>query len=133
MSDVSVVQTLLRQTDAALRRYADPGWRPDRADADRRGLLPAWPNRPRPGSDVQLAYVQAFIGRGPVRSDLALLAGLLDGTVTIEGLTVDTELRWRILHRLVSRGAAGEPRSRPNWAGTPPTRASGTLPPAAPR
>ena len=41
--------------------------------------------------------------------DLALLAGLLDGTVTIEGLTVDTELRWRILHRLVSRGAAGEP------------------------
>ena len=27
VSDVSVVQTLLRQTDATLRRYADPGWR----------------------------------------------------------------------------------------------------------
>ena len=38
-----------------------------------------------------------------------MLAGLLDGTVAIDGLTVDTELRWRILHRLVSRGAAGEP------------------------
>jgi aminopeptidase N len=29
--------------------------------------------------------------------------------VAIEGLTVDTELRWRILHRLVSRGTVGEP------------------------
>src|SRR5690242_4789579 len=27
VNDVSVVQTLLRQTDATLRRYADPGWR----------------------------------------------------------------------------------------------------------
>jgi aminopeptidase N len=39
--------------------------------------------------------------------DVALLAGLLDGSATIEGLTVDTELRWQFLRRLVSRGTAG--------------------------
>jgi len=108
VTDVSVVQTLLRQTDATLRRYTDPGWR-------RAGLtlaaeaLRQLMEQAEPGSDVQLAYAQAFIGVALSDEDLALLAGLLDGTVAIEGLTVDTELRWRILHRLVSRGAAGEP------------------------
>ncbi len=108
VTDVSVVQTLLRQTDATLHRYTDPGWR-------RAGLalaaeaLRQLMEQAEPGSDVQLAYTQAFIGVALSDEDLALLAGLLDGTVAIEGLTVDTELRWRILHRLVSRGAAGEP------------------------
>jgi aminopeptidase N len=40
-------------------------------------------------------------------SDLALLSGLLDGSAYMDGLVVDTELRWRLLHRLVSQGAAG--------------------------
>ena len=39
--------------------------------------------------------------------DLALLAGLLDGSVVLDGLTVDTELRWALLGRLVSRGFRG--------------------------
>ena len=108
MGDVSVVQTLLRQTDAALRRYTDPGWRQTGLTLTA-GALRQLMERAEPGSDVQLAHTQAFIGVALSGEDLALLAGLLDGTVTIEGLTVDTEMRWRILHRLVSRGAAGEP------------------------
>jgi aminopeptidase N len=39
--------------------------------------------------------------------DLALLAGLLDGSAAIDGLAIDTELRWHLLYRLASRGAAG--------------------------
>ena len=108
VSDVSVVQTLIRQTDATLRRYADPGWRQTGLTLTA-GALRQLMEQAEPGSDVQLIYAQAFIGLALSGADLALLAGLLDGTVTIEGLTVDTELRWRILHRLVSRGAAGEP------------------------
>jgi aminopeptidase N len=108
VGDVSVVQTLLRQTDAALRRYTDPAWRQTGLTLTA-GALRRLMDRAEPGSDVQLAYMQAFIGVALSGEDLALLAGLLDGTVTIEGLTVDTEMRWRILHRLVSRGAAGEP------------------------
>ena len=40
--------------------------------------------------------------------DLEFLAGLLDGTAALDGLAVDTELRWALLRRLVSRGVRGE-------------------------
>jgi aminopeptidase N len=107
VTDISVLQTLLRQASAALRRYTDPAWRPaglERTAAALRDLL----ERAEPGSDAQLAYAQAFAGMAVSPGDLALLAGLLDGSREIDGLAVDTELRWRLLRRLVSRGAARE-------------------------
>ena len=108
VGDVSVVQTLLRQATAALHRYTDPSWRQEGL-ALTAGALRGHMEQAAPGSDVQLAYAQAFIGVAQSPGDLELLASMLDGTRVFEGLTVDTELRWRILHRLVSRGAAGEP------------------------
>jgi aminopeptidase N len=108
VSDVSVAQTLLRQINAALHRYTDPAWRETGLEATAtalRGLL----EQAEPGSDIQLAYMQAFAGMAISPTDLALLAGLLYGTSSIDGLVIDTELRWRLLHRLVSRGAAGYP------------------------
>jgi len=102
VTDISVVQTLLRQAGQAVRRFADPGWRETglalMADA-LRGLL----NEAEPGSDAQLAYVRAFAATATAQDDLALLAGLLDGSVVLDDLTVDTELRWTLLERLVSR------------------------------
>ena len=38
--------------------------------------------------------------------------GCWTARVTVDGLAVDTELRWRLLRRLVSRGAAGRGRDR---------------------
>src|SRR6266581_4049507 len=61
-----------------------------------------------PGSDRQLAYAHALTGVATTLTDLSLLAGLLAGSTVIEGLVVDTELRWLLLGRLVSRGAAGQ-------------------------
>jgi aminopeptidase N len=102
VADISVVQTLLQQAGQAVRRFADPGWRQTglalMADA-LRGLL----REAAPGSDAQLAYVRALAGVATADDDLALLAGLLDGSVVLDGLTVDTELRWALLGRLVSR------------------------------
>ncbi len=106
VGDISVTQTLLRQAGAAARRYTDPAWRDTGLRliaATSRKLL----QRAEPGSDRQLAYLQALIGVAAEPGDLALLRGLLDGSTTLDGLAVDTELRWRLLHRLVSRGAAG--------------------------
>jgi aminopeptidase N len=109
VADISVVQTLLRQASQAVRRFADPGWREAGLTlmaSKLRGLLDAAPA----GSDLQLAYVRAFAGVATSGHDLALLAGLLDGSVVIDGLSVDTDLRWALLLRLVSRGtAAAEP------------------------
>ena len=108
VGDISVAQTLLRQAGAATRRYTDPAWRDTGLGlmaAALRDLL----QQSQPGSDRQLAYVQALAGVAAEPGDLALLSGLLDGSAVLGGLAVDTELRWRLLHRLVSRGAAGEP------------------------
>jgi aminopeptidase N len=106
VSGISVAQTLLRQAGAALRQYADPGWRPaglQLSATTLRGLA----ERAAPGSDAQLAYLQALASVAVSPDDLGLLAGLLDGSVRLDGLAVDTELRWRLLTRLISRGAAG--------------------------
>jgi aminopeptidase N len=104
--DISVVQTLLRQAGAALRRFTDPSWRAGGAN-EAAGVLLGLAERAAPGSDRQLAFLQAFASLATSRSDLSLLGGLLDGTAFMDGLVVDTELRWRLLHRLCSRGAAG--------------------------
>jgi aminopeptidase N len=105
--DISVVQTLLRQAALAVRQYADRTWRAAGLDlmaSALRSLLTAAPA----GSDHQLAYVRAFSAVATSPADLKLLDGLLDGSVVLDGLAVDTDLRWALLRRLVSRGVRGE-------------------------
>ena len=105
--DISVVQTLLRQATQAVRHYAEPSWREEGLAlmaSSLRSLLGSAPA----GSDHQLAYVRAFTGVATSPADLSLLAGLLDGSTVLDGLVVDTDLRWTLLRRLVSRGVLGE-------------------------
>jgi aminopeptidase N len=107
VKDISVVQTLLRQATLAARQYADPSWRAEGLAfiaSSLRSLCAAAPG----GSDDQLAYVRAFTAVATSAEDLEFLAGLLDGTVRLDGLAVDTDLRWALLRRLVSRGVRGE-------------------------
>jgi aminopeptidase N len=106
ITEVSVLRTVLLQASSAVRRFADPAWRAEglaRMAATLRDLL----GRAAPGSDAQLTYARALAGVAG-GGDLGLLAGLLDGSRPVDGLAVDTDLRWEILHRLVSQGAAGE-------------------------
>jgi aminopeptidase N len=102
VADISVVQTLLRQASQAVRRFADPGWRETGLALIASTLRDLLYEAPA-GSDAQLAYVRAFAGVAVTADDLALLAGLLDGSVVLDGLIVDTDLRWSLLGRLVSR------------------------------
>jgi aminopeptidase N len=103
---VVVLERVLSQAHMAIGRYADPGWRHDGlAQFDsplRRWLLDA-----PPGSDHQLAFAEALADVAVTPASLDLLAGLLAGSASLDGLAVDTELRWKLLHRLVSRGQAG--------------------------
>ncbi|MBL1098126.1 aminopeptidase N [Streptomyces coffeae] len=106
-SDIGVVQSLHRQVKLALELYAAPDWRPT-------GLA-TWTETTldhlraaAPGSDHQLAWARAFAATARTDAQLDLLAGLLDGTETIEGLAVDTELRWALLERLAATGRADE-------------------------
>ncbi len=107
ISEIGVLQTTIRQASAAARRFTDPAWRPEGIGGLMAPGLRRLAEQAEPGSDRQLAYLQAFAGVATRPDDLALLAGLLDGSAHLDGLEVDTELRWRLLQRLASEGAAG--------------------------
>ena len=107
VTDVAVAQSLLRQARMAVRQYADPAWRETglRLLAD---ALHELMTEAEPGSDFQLAYAQAFVPVATSDEHVTYVRGLLDGLVTLEGLAVDTDMRWTLLRRLVVRGALSE-------------------------
>jgi aminopeptidase N len=103
---VAVTERVLAQASIAIRRYGEEGWRHDglvQFDAALRG----WLLGAAPGSDRQLAFARALADVAVTPASLDLLAGLLAGSASLDGLAVDTDLRWKLLHRLVSRGQAG--------------------------
>ncbi|GAA2985369.1 aminopeptidase N [Streptomyces lactacystinicus] len=106
-SDIGVVQSVHRQVKLALDAYTDPQWREQGLDrwaaAAEEHLRAA-----EPGSDHQLAWARALASVARTDGQLGLLAGLLDGSVEIKGLAVDTELRWTLLMRLAATGRADE-------------------------
>ncbi|MCU0301408.1 MAG: aminopeptidase N [Candidatus Nanopelagicales bacterium] len=107
-TDIGVVQKVLLQARTAIEAYAAPEhvepYRRRLSGAVHAALLEA-----APGGDHQLAYARALIATAGTDAELDLLAGLLAGTTEVPGLTVDTDLRWSILGRLVAMGRLGEP------------------------
>ncbi|MEU6917350.1 aminopeptidase N [Streptomyces olindensis] len=106
-SDIGVVQSLQRQVKLAIDLYADP--------AAREALLARWTDATlahlraaAPGSDHQLAWARAFAATARTPEQLDLLDALLEGAQTIEGLVVDTELRWTFVQRLAAVGRFDE-------------------------
>lgn len=106
-SDIGVVQSLHRQVKLAVDLYADPAWREQGlatwTEASLEHLRGA-----EPGSDHQLAWARAFAATARTEGQLTYLSALLDGAAEIEGLVVDTELRWAFLERLVATGVLGD-------------------------
>ncbi|QEU94346.1 aminopeptidase N [Streptomyces kanamyceticus] len=106
-SDIGVVQSLHRQVKLALDLYAAP--------AGRDAALTRWTEATlehlraaEPGSDHQLAWARAFAATARTDAELALLEALLDGSESVEGLAVDTELRWGFVARLAATGRLDE-------------------------
>ncbi|XVQ83936.1 aminopeptidase N [Microbispora siamensis] len=104
--DMTVLQTVLRQARQAVQQYADPEWRATGL-AELAGALRRLVAAAEPGSDHQLAYVNALAATATSSEDLAFLKGVLDGTEVLEGLTVDADLRWTLIQSLVSGGVLG--------------------------
>jgi aminopeptidase N len=104
-SAIGVVQVLLRQVAVALAAYADPAWAREGfamlADAAYENMRGA-----EPGGDHQLTWARVFGSAARDDAHLATVRGLLDGSVTVDGLAVDTELRWHLLQCLVAMGKA---------------------------
>ncbi|WP_319437576.1 aminopeptidase N [Mycobacterium sp. RTGN5] len=106
-SEVGVAQRLLLQAQTALNSYADPAWACANgwpAFADR---LLDLARESAPGSDHQLAFVNALCTSVLQLHHVAVLATLLDNEpaeVNLPGLEIDTDLRWRIVTALAASG-----------------------------
>jgi aminopeptidase N len=59
-----------------------------------------------PGSDSQLQLARAFSGVACTDEQVALVEAVFAGSTPIEGLAIDTDLRWHLLHQLVAAGRA---------------------------
>ncbi|HEY3241499.1 MAG TPA: ERAP1-like C-terminal domain-containing protein, partial [Acidimicrobiia bacterium] len=104
--EIAVVSGLLHHAEAAAVVYGDPA---NREPARRRlaEYAEAGMRAAPPGSDLQLTFTRALASAARGDDHLALLAGLLSGSAAVEGLAVDTELRWTIVRALATAGAAG--------------------------
>jgi aminopeptidase N len=101
--DIGMVQALIRQAVSALYMYV--------ADDAREAELTSFASRllelarsAAPDSDHQLAFTRGFIGVARSSEQLDVVQGLLDASVQLDGLTIDTDLRWALLQRLVATG-----------------------------
>ena len=106
-TEVGVAQRLLLQAQTALNSYAEPDWAASEgwpAFADR---LLELARGAEPGSDHQLAFVNAMCTSRLSTHHLVVLADLLDRDPAesgLAGLEVDTDLRWRIVTALAAGG-----------------------------
>jgi aminopeptidase N len=106
-SDSTLLRTLFAQVATAVGFYTAPEHR----DATRRSTLARlWllAAEAEPGSDAQLQLVTTACAFTTTGDDTAYISALLDGTESLPGLAVDTEVRWSLLTALVGAGAAGE-------------------------
>jgi aminopeptidase N len=104
-TEVGVAQRLLLQAQTALGSYADPDWASSAgwpAFADR---LLELARDAEPGSDHQLAFVNALCSSVLSTRHVVVLADLLDhdpADLGLAGLSIDTDLRWRIVTALAA-------------------------------
>ena len=106
-SDIGVVQVVVRQLKMAIDQFASPEHRPAYLERLADAMLDLARSSPA-GSDHQLAFARAFVGAAATDIHLNLVAELLDGSTVWPGLTVDTDLRWYFLQRLVAAGRLTE-------------------------
>ncbi|WP_457974549.1 aminopeptidase N [Arthrobacter sp. D1-17] len=106
-SDSSVILVQLRQLATTLTFYvAEQHREPTIVSAADRlwDLAVAVPG----GSDAQLQFVKSYALLARSEQQLDTVAGLLDGSATLPGLTVDQDLRWELVASLVVGGRIGQ-------------------------
>ena len=106
-TDIGLVQQVLMQCRSAIDVFADRKNRRNYNIKLATGLEKLI-SQAKPGSDRQLALLRTFSAVATTEEQINKVAQILDGTEKIEGLVVDTDLRWALLRRLVVVGRRGE-------------------------
>ncbi|SEH73042.1 Membrane alanyl aminopeptidase Metallo peptidase. MEROPS family M01 [Mycolicibacterium rutilum] len=106
-TEVGVLQRLLLQAQTALNSYADPQWAAENGWPAFGDALLDLARESQPGSDHQLAFVNALCTSVLSPNHVAVLSTLLDNepaAVNLPGLVIDTDLRWRVVTALARAG-----------------------------
>ncbi|WP_314101120.1 aminopeptidase N [uncultured Frigoribacterium sp.] len=106
-TESTTIRTTLTQLVQAARSYVSPARRAEvLAEVGDRLLELA--KEAEAGSDAQFQFVKFFAAAALTPAHADALRALHDGSLALDGLEVDTDLRWELLEGLVLVGAAGE-------------------------
>ena len=106
-TESTTIRTTLTQLGTVARIYVDPSTRNATITEVGDGLW-ALAQAAEAGSDAQFQFVKFFANFASTAEHVTALQGLLDGSVALDGLEIDTDLSWEVLEGLVLAGAAGE-------------------------
>ncbi|MBD8583947.1 aminopeptidase N [Frigoribacterium sp. CFBP 8766] len=106
-TESTTIRTTLTQLVQTARSYVAPSRRAEvLAEVGDRLLELA--KEAEAGSDAQFQFVKFFAAAASTPAHADALRALHDGSLALDGLEVDTDLRWELLEGLVLVGAAGE-------------------------
>ncbi|AKK06750.1 Membrane alanyl aminopeptidase [Corynebacterium mustelae] len=107
-SEISVLNTILQQARTALSDFADPKWaRQTGTELLVRAFVDA-ATAAQPGSDHQLAFIQALSAMEVTSDSVNPLSKIVAGESPLPGLIIDNQLRWDALTALAAAGEAGD-------------------------
>ena len=104
-TDIGVLQAVVRQAVSALYLFTPTDQR-EASLAEFAGSLHDQSVAAPHGSDHQLALFRAFVSIARTPEQLSVVEGALHESVAPEGLSLDADLRWALVHRLVATGRA---------------------------
>ncbi|WP_213815057.1 aminopeptidase N [Glaciihabitans sp. dw_435] len=105
-TESTTLRTTLGQLGTVARMYVAPA---QRANTIRLIGDTLWElaQNAEAGSDAQFQFVKFFASLASMPEHAETLAHLRDGSITLPGLEIDTDLSWELLEGLVLTGAAG--------------------------
>lgn len=105
-TESTTIRTTLTQLTQAARSYVAPARRTETVEKVGDGLW-ALAQAAEAGSDAQFQFVKFFANVASTDAHGDALQGLVDGSIALDGLEIDTDLRWELLEGLVLVGKAG--------------------------
>ncbi|MGA7205319.1 MAG: aminopeptidase N [Specibacter sp.] len=106
-TDSTVIMVLLRQLATALHYYVAPEHQKATA-IDAAEALFELARSAAAGSDAQLQFAKAFASMAQSDVHLDTVQELLSGKLILDGLVIDTDLRWEMLTSLAAGGRAAQ-------------------------
>ena len=106
-TDAWGVTRIPAMASTAVNRYSDPATRGALKVEWERGLRQLMMDA-EPGSDHQLTFARSYSTDARSASALDDLAAILDGSLVIDGLAVDQEIRWGLITALSQAGRFGD-------------------------